>query len=37
VLSAPMPGPARPPLWDGKAGERIGDVIVAWARARGSE
>jgi hypothetical protein len=27
--------PVRPPLWDGKAGERIADVIVDWDR-RGS-
>jgi len=26
--------PQRPPLWDGKAGERIADEIVAWIRAR---
>jgi UDP-N-acetylglucosamine 2-epimerase (non-hydrolysing) len=35
VLAAPMPSGARPPLWDGKAGDRIADIIVnrdAWAR-----
>lgn len=30
ALAAPMPGPKRPPLWDGKAGERIADTIVSW-------
>jgi UDP-N-acetylglucosamine 2-epimerase (non-hydrolysing) len=29
VLRAQRPEPKRPPLWDGKAGERIADVIVA--------
>jgi UDP-N-acetylglucosamine 2-epimerase (non-hydrolysing) len=30
ALSAPPAEPRRPPLWDGRAGERIADVIVAW-------
>jgi UDP-N-acetylglucosamine 2-epimerase (non-hydrolysing) len=30
ALDAPVPKPRRPPLWDGKAGERIADAIVAW-------
>jgi len=30
AVRGPMPEATRPPLWDGKAGERIGDVIVAW-------
>lgn len=30
VLDARMPGPKRPPLWDGKAGERIADIVVRW-------
>jgi UDP-N-acetylglucosamine 2-epimerase (non-hydrolysing) len=30
VLEAGSPGPRRPPLWDGHAGERIADVLVAW-------
>ncbi|MFI7588421.1 non-hydrolyzing UDP-N-acetylglucosamine 2-epimerase [Spongisporangium articulatum] len=30
----PAPEPARPPLWDGAAGERIADVIVDWLSAR---
>lgn len=33
VLAGPVrPAGARPPLWDGHAGERIADVIVAWLR-----
>ncbi|MGH2785055.1 MAG: non-hydrolyzing UDP-N-acetylglucosamine 2-epimerase [Actinomycetota bacterium] len=28
------PSPSRPPLWDGKAGERIADVIVGWGEQR---
>jgi len=34
VLAAPMPAPSRPPLWDGKAGERIADEIASWGAAR---
>jgi UDP-N-acetylglucosamine 2-epimerase (non-hydrolysing) len=30
VLAAPSPGPRRPHLWDGHAGERIADAICAW-------
>jgi UDP-N-acetylglucosamine 2-epimerase (non-hydrolysing) len=30
VLDAAPPDPRRPPLWDGRAGERIADAIVAW-------
>ena len=29
VLRAQRPEPERPPLWDGKAGERIAEVIVS--------
>jgi UDP-N-acetylglucosamine 2-epimerase (non-hydrolysing) len=28
--------PLRPPLWDGHAGERIADVLVAWLRGPGA-
>ena len=34
VLDAPPPGPAHPPLWDGKAGARIAEVVLAWGSAR---
>lgn len=34
VLAAPRPGPRRPPLWDGQAGERIASVLVAWLAGR---
>jgi UDP-N-acetylglucosamine 2-epimerase (non-hydrolysing) len=34
VLAAPRPTPRRPPLWDGRAGERIAEVIVSWGRLR---
>ncbi|MCA1830685.1 MAG: non-hydrolyzing UDP-N-acetylglucosamine 2-epimerase [Actinomycetota bacterium] len=34
AIAAPRPAAIRPPLWDGKAGERIADVIVEWGRAR---
>jgi UDP-N-acetylglucosamine 2-epimerase (non-hydrolysing) len=30
VLAGPRPEAHRPPLWDGKAGERIAGKIVAW-------
>jgi UDP-N-acetylglucosamine 2-epimerase (non-hydrolysing) len=30
ALDAPRLVPSRPPLWDGKAGERIADAVVAW-------
>jgi UDP-N-acetylglucosamine 2-epimerase (non-hydrolysing) len=33
VLAAPAPGPRRPALWDGKAGQRIAAVLVAGHRA----
>jgi UDP-N-acetylglucosamine 2-epimerase (non-hydrolysing) len=29
ILRAKRPEATRPPLWDGKAGERIADVIVS--------
>jgi len=29
AISGAKPAPARPPLWDGKAGERIAEVILA--------
>lgn len=35
VLDDPPPAPAHPPLWDGKAGERIADVVLAWGASRG--
>jgi len=34
ALDGRRPEAARPPLWDGKAGERIADAIVAWGAAR---
>jgi UDP-N-acetylglucosamine 2-epimerase (non-hydrolysing) len=34
ALDAPKPAPARPPLWDGKAGERVAGVILEWAARR---
>ena len=34
ALAAGSPGPARPPLWDGHAGERIAAVVAAWLRDR---
>ena len=35
ILGGSVTAPAeRPPLWDGHAGERIGDVIEAWLRER---
>jgi UDP-N-acetylglucosamine 2-epimerase (non-hydrolysing) len=30
ALEAPMPSPSRPPLWDGKAAERIAEAIADW-------
>jgi UDP-N-acetylglucosamine 2-epimerase (non-hydrolysing) len=30
ALEAGSPGSRRPPLWDGHAGERIADVLIAW-------
>lgn len=30
VLAAGPPGPRRPPLWDGHAGERIAAILAAW-------
>jgi UDP-N-acetylglucosamine 2-epimerase (non-hydrolysing) len=30
ALAAGTPGPRRPPLWDGHAGERIAAVLAAW-------
>lgn len=32
VLGRPPPGPRVPERWDGRAGERIAAVLVAWAR-----
>jgi len=37
VLAAPPPPAARPPLWDGKAGDRIADVIVSQPERRTKE
>jgi UDP-N-acetylglucosamine 2-epimerase (non-hydrolysing) len=34
ALSAPTPVLPPPPLWDGKAGDRIADVLERWGRAR---
>lgn len=34
-LKGPRPAVVRPPLWDGKAGERIAGVIAAWGDDRG--
>jgi UDP-N-acetylglucosamine 2-epimerase (non-hydrolysing) len=34
MLDAPRPEPRRPPLWDGKAGERIAEAILAWGERR---
>jgi UDP-N-acetylglucosamine 2-epimerase (non-hydrolysing) len=35
ILAGPVrPTGPRPPLWDGHAGERIADEIVAWLTAR---
>jgi UDP-N-acetylglucosamine 2-epimerase (non-hydrolysing) len=34
VLAAGPPAPLRPPLWDGRAGERIAAVLVGWLRDR---
>jgi UDP-N-acetylglucosamine 2-epimerase (non-hydrolysing) len=33
VLAAGPPGPRRPPLWDGHAGERIAAVLAGWPAA----
>jgi UDP-N-acetylglucosamine 2-epimerase (non-hydrolysing) len=30
ALELPRLAPVRPPLWDGKAGERIADAVVSW-------
>jgi len=32
ALAAGRPAPARPPLWDGRAGARIAAVLVGWLR-----
>ncbi len=38
ILAGPVrPTGPRPPLWDGHAGERIADLIVAWLGARDGE
>jgi len=34
AIEGPRPEPKRPPLWDGRAGERIASEIVAWQAAR---
>ncbi len=34
VLDDPSPSPVQPPLWDGKAGERIADVVLEWGNGR---
>ena len=34
-VRGPRPVAARPPLWDGKAGERIADVVTAWGERHG--
>jgi UDP-N-acetylglucosamine 2-epimerase (non-hydrolysing) len=35
ILAGPIrPTGPRPPLWDGHAGERIGDIVEAWRAAR---
>ncbi len=34
ALDASRPAPTQPPLWDGKAGERIADVVVGWGSSR---
>ena len=34
ALELPRLAPVRPPLWDGKAGERIADAVVEWGSAR---
>lgn len=31
AIERSRPGPSRPPLWDGKAGERIAEAILSWA------
>jgi UDP-N-acetylglucosamine 2-epimerase (non-hydrolysing) len=33
-VRGPRPAAARPPLWDGKAGERIADIVVSWGASR---
>ncbi len=37
VLAAGPPGPRRPPLWDGHAGERIAAVLAGWRAVRAEE
>jgi UDP-N-acetylglucosamine 2-epimerase (non-hydrolysing) len=34
ALELPRLAPVRPPLWDGKAGERIADAVVEWGTSR---
>ena len=36
AVKEPRGVPSRPPLWDGKAGERIAEVLVAWDGTRSS-
>jgi UDP-N-acetylglucosamine 2-epimerase (non-hydrolysing) len=36
ALAAPPRSGTRPPLWDGKAGERIADAVLAWGARRGA-
>ncbi len=37
ALAAGRPGPRRPPLWDGHAGERIASILAAWLAGREPE
>ena len=34
ALDGPAATPSQPPFWDGKAGERIADAVVAWGATR---
>jgi UDP-N-acetylglucosamine 2-epimerase (non-hydrolysing) len=34
VLDEPPPSPVHPPLWDGMAGDRIADIVLAWGSSR---
>ena len=36
ALDAPPRAGTRPPLWDGKAGERIADAVLTWGARRGA-
>jgi UDP-N-acetylglucosamine 2-epimerase (non-hydrolysing) len=37
ALKGPRPEAGRPPLWDGKAGERIADVVAGWGEDRAKQ